>query len=128
MPTVIHIGRGDSFQRDFGEDAEQVAQMLMDPGESGLYDAMKRLGYQVKFEQAPDKPRELSDEAKRFIASYQREDPVSVLAVYWRYYSLDAQEFDTVEEAESFLETGADDGSLAGEAIVDADGGIKVLD
>lgn len=89
---------------------------------------MQRLGVTVRFTTVPDKPRKLSPGAAEFIAAYQREEAGSVLAVFWRYHSLEAEDFDTVEEAERFLDGGAEFGSLAGEAIVAADGTITVRD
>ena len=71
--------------------------------------------------------RELGPEAKAFLSDYEYEDPASVLAVYWRYHSLGAEEFDTVEEAERYLRGSEEYGALAGEAIVDGDQ-ITVLD
>lgn len=94
-----------------------------------LRDVLDQLGahWHIEREQYEPKERQISAEAKAFLASYEYEEAGSVLAIFWRYHSLEAEEFDTVEEAERFLEGGEEYGSLAGEAIVDADGGIRVL-
>ncbi len=120
MPTVIHID-GLSNEPTSG---------YIEPGES-LLDLVKRFGGTIRAEYVPEQPRpprKLMRDAEEFIRAYEREDPTSVLAIYWRYHSLEAEEFDTVEEAKRFIEGGEEYGSLAGEAIVDADGGIRVLD
>jgi hypothetical protein len=128
MPQAVHISRGYSFERDYGLNAEKVAHMSMQPGES-VIEVMKRLGYgDVRIEPVPAEPRKLPEEAASFIANYDYEDPDSVLAVYWRYHSLEAEEFDTVEEAERFLDGGEEYGTLAGEAVVVAGDEIRVRD
>lgn len=111
MPTVLHID---------GLSAEPEPFFAIEEGET-LGQVLKRMGATVRMEQVPDKPRsprELARDVRDFIASYQPEDPASVLAVVRRYGWLDAEEFDTVAEAESYIESGEDWGSLAGEAIV----------
>ena len=120
MPTVLHID---------GLSTEPQPFIAIAPGES-LYDLVKRYGGTVRVEQVPDQPkvRELAPEAKAFLTDYEYEESGSVLAVYWRYHSLDAEEFDTVEEAERFLGGGEEYGELAGEAIVGSDGTITVCD
>ncbi len=94
-----------------------------------LAEALNDLGATWHIEHKPDEAfeRTISAEAAAFIASYQQEDPSAVLAVFWRYHSLEAEEFDMAEEAKRFIESGEDYDSLAGEAIVDADGEIRVL-
>ncbi len=88
-----------------------------------VFEAIRGLGGTVRVEHVPDEAleRTISAEAAAFVASYEREDPSSVLAIYWRYHSLEAEEFDTVEEAERFLEGGEEYGTLTGEAVVDGD-------
>jgi len=116
MPHAIHIdGLGD----------EPVSGYI-EPGTS-LLDLVRRFGGTIRVENVPEKPRELSDEAATFLRDYEREEAGPVLAVFWRYHSLEAEEFDTVEEAERFLEGGEEYGLLAGEAIVHGDE-IRVLD
>lgn len=110
-----------------GIGSELIPYMEIAPGES-LVDLVGRLGGTIRFENRPDptpSSRRLSPGAAEFIAGFEREDPQSVLAVYWRYHSLDAEEFDSVEEAECFLTNGEEFGELAGEAIV-AGSEIKV--
>jgi hypothetical protein len=120
MPTVLHI---DGFS------TEPIDHFEVDLGET-LGTVLHRMGASYRIEWVPDKPkieRKLGPKAAEFIRDYEREEPDSVLAVYWRYHSLEAEEFDTVEEAERFLENGAEYGSLAGEAVVDGDGKVTVL-
>lgn len=109
---VLHIDGLDLESKGFKIDAGAT-----------VFDAIRQLGGTVQIEHAPDGAfeRQISADAAAFIASYEREDPGSVLAVFWRYHSLEAEEFDTVEEAERFLEVGEEYGSLAGEAIVDGE-------
>lgn len=97
---------------------EQVGPLLVTAEDDGLPVLTQRA---EDVPAAPRPPRKLSPEAAEFIRTYQREDPSSVLAVFWRYHSLEAEEFDTVEEAERFLESGEEYGSLGGEAVVDGD-------
>lgn len=120
MPTVLHI---DGLPLE-----SEAIKVSIEPGTTA-WDAIREMGGSVRVEHVPDEAfeRTISAEAAAFIASYEREDPSSVLAIFWRYHSLEAEEFDTVEEAERFIETGEDYGSLAGEAIVDGDQ-ITVLD
>jgi hypothetical protein len=119
MAKVLHIdGPG-----------QVIDHFSAEPGES-IRDVAKRLGVTIRAERIPDGPktgRRLSREAAEFIRDYKPEEADSVLAIYWRYHSLDAEEFDTVEEARGFIETGEDYGSLAGEAVVDATGGVIPL-
>ncbi len=112
MPTVLHID---------GLDLESKG-IEIKPGATA-FEVIRELGGTVRVEHVPYDAfeRTISAEAAAFIASYKREDPTSVLAVFWRHHSLEAEEFDTVEEAERFLEGGEDYGTLAGEAIVDGD-------
>lgn len=118
MPTVLHIDGLDLESRG----------IEIKPGAT-VFEAIRELGGTIRVEHVPDEvfERTISAEAAAFIASYKREDAGSVLAVFWRYHSLEAEEFDTVEEAERFIESGEEYGSLAGEAIVDGDQ-ITVLD
>lgn len=117
MPTVLHIdgeGKTASFEIKRGE---------------SLADALNAWGVTWTardVERIPTVPK-LSEEAAEFIRTYEREDPSAVLAIFWRYHSLEAEEFNTVEEAERFIESGEEYGSLTGEAIVDGDK-ITVLD
>jgi len=117
MPTRLHIDGGrfglvDHFKVETGETLGQLA---------------KRLGVTIREEQVEPAPLALSPEAAGFLRSYEYEDPGSVLAIYWRHGSLEAEEFDTVEEAEHFIEGGEEYDALAGEAIVSGDT-ITVLD
>ena len=112
MPQAIHI--------DGPLSAEPVDHFSVKPGES-LAEVFSRLGVTARIEEVPAKPRKPSPEAERFIRSYQREDAGSVLAVYWRHHSLEAEEFDTVDKARCFLESGLEYETHAGEAIVDGD-------
>lgn len=119
MPTVLHIDWNST---------EPVDLFEIKAGET-LKEVLDRMDCTWRAEDilaAPRPPRTLSPEAAEFIRTYQREDPSAVLAVFWRYYSLEAEEFDTVQEARSYLESGAEYGELAGEAIVDGDR-IEVL-
>ena len=118
MTTVIHIDGLDCETESFA----------IKPGTS-FGGVIRELGGTIRVEHVPAEAfeRPISAEAAAFIASYTRENPASVLAVYWRYHSLDAEEFDTVEEAERYLEGSEEYGALAGEAIVDGDQ-ITVLD
>jgi hypothetical protein len=119
MPQVIHI---DGL--DWRTEARRT--FSVEPGTS-LGDLFRDLGATVRIEEVEAPPRKLSREAKEFLSAYQAEDRTSVLAICWRHHSLEAEEFDTAEEAERFLESGAEYGDLAGEAIVDGDE-IRVLD
>lgn len=112
MPTVLHIDGLNLESKGFE----------IKPGATA-FEAIRDLGGTVRVEHVPYEAfeRTISAEAAAFIASYQREDPSAVLAVYWRHHSLEAEEFDTAEEAKRFIESGEDYGSLAGEAIVDGD-------
>jgi hypothetical protein len=112
MPQAIHIDGllGNEPMRHFD----------VEPGES-LKQVFDRLGVSARFEEVPAKSWKASPEVERFIANYKPEDPDSVLAVFSRYHSLEAEEFDTVEEAERFLDGGEEYGSLAGEAVVVGD-------
>jgi len=98
MPTVLHIdghsAGGSSFETDF-----------INPGETAA-DVLNRLAVKWRLEHIPDPPPVLSQEAEQFIHTYKREDPDSVLAIYWRYHSLEAEEFDTAEEAKRFIKSG----------------------
>jgi hypothetical protein len=92
-----------------------------------MNDALGKLGATAREVEVPDKPRTLSDDAARFIAEYEPVEPGPyALAVYRRFHSLDAEEFETVEEAESYLDIGEEDGRFVGEAVVDAAGNIAV--
>ena len=111
MPTVLHIdgqGRTGSFEIKQGE---------------SLADALNSWGVTWTARDVERIPtaRKLSSEAAEFLRAYERRDPSAVLAIFWRYHSLEAEEFDTAEEAKRFIEIGQDYGSLAGEAIVDGD-------
>lgn len=120
MPTVLHIDGLSEKRMEYHETTL---------GET-LKESLDRMGASYRLERIPDGPktgRRLSREAAEFIRSYVYEETSSVLAIFWRYHSLEAEEFDTADEAERFLETGEDYGSLAGEAIVDGDQ-ITVLD
>jgi hypothetical protein len=118
MPTVLHID---------GLDMEPK-RIEIKPGATA-FEAIRELGGTVHVEHVPDEvfERTISTEAAAFIASYEREDASAILAVFWRYHSLEAEEFDTVDEAKRFLDSGEEYGSLAGEAIVDGDK-IEVCD
>lgn len=120
MPTVLHID---------GIPLESAPINVTIEKDATLANTLDRLDANWYVEHAPAEEfeRTITAEAARFIASYKREDPSAVLAVFWRYHSLEAEEFDTVEEAERFIEGGEEYGSLAGEAIVDGDQ-ITVLD
>jgi len=120
MPTVLHI---DDLSN------EPMGHFEVDLGES-LVTVLHRMGASYRIEQVPGGPkitRRLDPRAAESLRSYERETPCAVLAVFWRHYSLEVEEFDTVEEAERFLEGGEEYGTLAGEAIVDGDQ-ITVLD
>lgn len=110
MPQVIHI--------DSPLSAEPIDHFSVEPGES-LQQVFDRLGVTAWIEEVPAKPHKLSPEAERFIVEYEPEEADSVLAVFWRYHSLEAEEFDTVDEAERFLDRSEEYETLAGEAIVD---------
>lgn len=118
MPMVLHIDGLNLKSKGFE----------LKPGATA-FDAIREMGGTVRVEHTPDEAfeRTISADAAAFIARYEREDPSAVLAVFWRYHSLEVEEFDTVEEAERFIEGGEEYGSLAGEAIVDGDQ-ITVLD
>ncbi len=111
MPTVLHIDGGGKADRFEIKRGESLADVLNTWGVTWTARDIERI---------PTAPK-LSREGAAFIASYEREDPSAVLAVFWRYHSLEAEEFDSVEEAERFLEGGEDYGTLAGEAVVDGD-------
>jgi hypothetical protein len=114
MPTVLHID---------GLSTEPIKYFEAKMGET-LKESLDHLGASYRIERIPDGPktgRKLSREAAEFIRAYEREDPSAALAVYWRHHSLEAEEFDTAEEAKRFIEIGEDYGSLAGEAIVGGD-------
>lgn len=100
--------------------AEPIGTFTIAPGET-LGAVLQRLDCSARVEEIPNRPRKLDKRAADFIASYQREDPASVLAVFRRYGSLEAEEFDTVDEAVRFLESGEDYGSLSSEAVVDGE-------
>lgn len=112
MPTVLHID---------GLDMESKG-IEIKPGAT-VFEAIREPGGTVHVEHVPDEAfeRTISAEAAAFVASYEPEDSASVLAIFWRYHSLEAEEFDTVEEAGRFLEVGEEYGDLAGEAVVDGD-------
>jgi hypothetical protein len=120
MPAVIHID---------GLPLESPATTVTIEKGATLAGALDGLGAKWHIEHVPDEAfeREISVDAAAFIASYKRDDPSAVLAVFWRYYLLEAEEFETAEEARRFLEMGSEYGDLAGEAIVDGDQ-ITVLD
>jgi hypothetical protein len=91
--------------------------------------ALRHLDADGKVDQVPDEgpDRELSPEAARFIEAYEPVEPgPCALAVFWRYHSLRAEEFETVEEAERYLDFGAEWDYLVGEAIVAPDGSVTV--
>jgi len=114
MPTVLHIDRHSTEPVDYFE---------IKAGET-LKEVLDRMDCTWRTEDvppAPRPPRKLDPRAESFLAGYKREDPSAVLAVFWRYHSLEAEEFDTAEEAKRFIDSGEDYGSLAGEAIVDGD-------
>jgi len=85
--------------------------------------ALDKVGASFHIEHVPDEAEErrISAEAAEFLRDYEFEEAGSVLAIFWRYHSLEAEEFDTVEEAERFLESGEEYGTLSGEAIVTGD-------
>jgi hypothetical protein len=89
MPTVIHIDGPHIKQR--------VGSVTIEQGTT-LPDALDGLGANWHVEHRPVEERErmISTDAASFIASYEREDPSAVLAVFWRYHSLEAEEFDAV--------------------------------
>jgi hypothetical protein len=119
MPDVLHIDGLDLNAKDIAIDAGTTT-----------WDALRDLGATVRVEHLPaeEAERTITAEAASFIADYEREEADSVLAVFWRYHSLEAEEFDTVEEAKRFLESSEEYESLAGEAVVDATGRVEVLD
>jgi len=118
MPSLIHIEGGSTERLDHFE---------VKPDET-IGQVAERLGLSIREENVePAAPRTLGPEAADLLRSYEYEDPDSVLAIYWRRHSLDAEEFETAEEAERFIEGGEEYGSLAGEAIVVGDQ-IIVLD
>jgi len=112
MATALHIDGLDLSSKSF----------KIKPGATA-WEVLTDLACSVRIEHVPtpEPERELSVEAAEFIASYEPGCPPCVLAVFWRRHSLDAEEFDTVEEARRFLDGGEEYGSLAGEAIVDID-------
>jgi hypothetical protein len=103
-----------------GIGAAPVDHFVVKPGES-VGAVLDRMGATARVQRVPDPPRKLSPRAAEFIRSYQREEAGAVLAIFWRYHSLEAEEFDTAEEAERFLDDGEEYGSLAGEAVVVGD-------
>jgi len=108
---------------------EPIDHVEVKSGDS-LKDFLDRAGATWRLERVPDRPpveRKLMPDAEEFISTYEYEEAGSVLAVVRRYGWLDAEEFDTTEEAKSFIEGGEHWGSLAGEAIVDRDQ-VTVLD
>jgi len=115
MATVLHID---------GLSNEPMGHFEVDLGETPPT-VLHRMGASYCIEWVPGGPkiitRRLDSRAAEFLRSYEREDPTSVLAIFWRYQSLEAEEFDTAEEAERFLEGGEEYGSLAGEAVVEGD-------
>jgi hypothetical protein len=82
MPQAIHI--------DGPFSVEPIPHFTVETGES-LKQIFNRVGVTARIEEVPAKPRELDSKAERFIAEYEREDPGSVLAVYWRHHSLEAE-------------------------------------
>jgi hypothetical protein len=119
MARVIHVD---------GLDSGPLPAFSVAPDES-LADVIHRLGGTFRIEHVPDEalpPRKLDEDAARFIAKYEREESESVIAVFRRYGSLDAEEFDSVEGAERYLDGSEDEFLLAGEAVVTADGTITV--
>lgn len=114
MPTVLHID---------GLHLKPPATAVTIEKGATLAEILNDLGAKWHIEHVPaeEPERLISADAASFIVSYEREDPGSVLAIFWRYHSLEAEEFDIAEEAKDFLETGEEYGSLAGEAIVDGD-------
>lgn len=98
---------------------------VIEPGTS-IAHLIHQWGGTVRVESVPDKPRELDPEAAAFIRTNAKR-PVQSSPSTGATHSLEAEEFDTVEEAERFLESGAEWGSLAGEAIVNGDGKVTVL-
>ena len=113
MPQAIHID---------GLSTEPVDHFVVDLGEP-LGRVLRRMGATFRIETAPEPSitRKLSSEAATFITKYEREEAESVLAVYGRDHSLEAEEFDTTEEAERFLDGGEEYETLAGEAVVVGD-------
>jgi hypothetical protein len=105
-------------------DEDGTVTTFLPPGMT-MRDALHKLGATAREVEVPDKPRRLSDDAARFIASYEREESDSVLAVFRRFGSLDAEEFDSVEQAERYLDGSEDEFLLAGEAVVTVDGTIS---
>jgi hypothetical protein len=115
MPTrdVLHI---DGF--DGG--ARTASGVIAIEGAT-LRDVLDQLGAKWHIEREEYEPpeRDLGARAREFLDSYVYEDPGSVLALYWRHHSLEAEEFDTLAEAERYL---------TGEAIVAGDGSIRIWD
>lgn len=121
MPTILYINDGVSTER--------MDHFEVKSGES-LKEVLDRMGVSYHTEHVPtaaQPPRKLSPGTEEFIRDYKPEDSGSVLAIYWHHHSLEAEEFDTVEEAERFLKCAEEYGSLAGEAIV-ASKKIRVWD
>lgn len=119
MATQVHIRQ-----------VEPRGPVISIPPGATWSEMLQATGCEARFEYVPDPPPapgKLSDKAAAFIASYEYEEPGSVLAIYWRYGTLEAEEFDTAEEAKRFIEGGEEYDSLAGEAIVSGDE-ITVLD
>jgi hypothetical protein len=112
MPQAIHI--------DGPLSSEPIEQFVVEPGES-LKQVLDRLGVTALIEEVPAKPPRLSPEAAKLIRDYKREEADSVLAVFWRYHSIEAEEFGSAEKAEQFLDGGEEYGTLAGEAVVVGD-------
>lgn len=104
MPQAIRI--------DGPLSSEPIEHFSVEPGES-LQQVFDRLGVSARFVEVPEKPWKVSPEVERFIANFKPEEPESVLAVFRRYGSLDAEEFDTVEDAGRFLESGEEYGTRA---------------
>lgn len=111
-----------------GIDSDQPGITVQIAPGTAHFDAIRQMGASTQIDYVPDESehRKLSEEAARFITTYEPEEADSVLAVYWSHHSLYAEEFDTAEQAERYLDSGEDFGYLAGEAVVDADGTIHV--
>lgn len=116
---MLHIERVSDEPLDQFEirDGETLGSVLNRLGAEGV-----RIDYRVE-----RRASALTPKAAVFVAAYEREDAGSVVAFYWRYGALEAEEFDTVEEAERFIESGSEYGTLAGEAILDGNK-LTVLD
>ncbi len=115
MPQDIHID---------GLGTEPLGVTYIEEGAS-ILDLVKRFGGTVRTEYVPEEPRparKLDPRTECLLAEYEPEEADSVLAVFWRYHSLEVEEFDTPEEAERFLDGGEEYGALAGEAVVQRKG------